>query len=180
MKHFRYQRIIVLVILFISFSYYISAQKVENIEPKMEENNIIVKYTITNATFCQKFDIDLYISHDGGQTFEGPLENVSGDVGKGIKEGEHRIVWNEFKDISNLNGDTNIVFDVKAQLIEEELNKEFMVSYMGSLDAPMGLTIGQLGKTSWYVSAKSGTNFSKPEYTYGGKTWDPGFDQAQY
>jgi hypothetical protein len=178
MQQIQHPKTLLLLILFMGFSFCLRAQQVKNIEPEREGNKIIVKYTISGAKFNQKFDVSLYVSRDGGQTFKGPLEAVSGDVGEGIREGEHRIVWDVFKDVHSLEGD--VVFDVKARVIEEKVPKEFMVSYMGSLDAPLGVTVGQLGKTGWYASFKTGTNTTKPEYTYGGETWNPGFSEAQY
>jgi len=170
-------KILFLFLFFLSFSSTMNAQKIKNIEPVRNGNNIVVNYTLV-AKFNQKFNVSLYFSRDGGKTFEGPLEAVTGDVGKGIRAGQNKIIWDVFKDVYSLEGD--IVFDVRAEVIEEEVSKQFVLSYSGSIDAPVGLTIAQVGKIGWYVSAKTGMNFSKPEYTYGGQDWDPGFESAQY
>ena len=170
-------KILFLFLFFLSFSSTMNAQKIKNIEPVRNGNNIVVNYTLV-AKFYQKFNVSLYFSRDGGKTFEGPLEAVTGDVGKGIRAGQNKIIWDVFKDVYSLEGD--IVFDVRAEVIEEEVSKQFVLSYSGSIDAPVGLTIAQVGKIGWYVSAKTGMNFSKPEYTYGGQDWDPGFESAQY
>jgi hypothetical protein len=160
------------------FSFCLEAQTVKNIEPVRSGNNIVVKYEIAGAKFNQEFDVSLYVSTDGGKTFTGPLKAVQGDVGEGIEGGEHQIIWDVFKEVNSLEGD--VVFDVKARVIEEKIPKEFMVSFLGSLDAPLGLTVGQLGKTGWYVSAKTSMIFNGASYTYGGEAWDPGFESAQY
>ena len=178
MKKIQTPKTLILLIILMGISFCLKAQKVKNIEPIRQGNTIVVNYEITDAKFNQKFDVSLYVSRDGGKTFEGPMQSVTGDVGKGIRDGEHRIIWDVFKDVHSLDG--NIVFDVKARVIEEKVPKEFMVSYMGSLDAPLGVTVGQLGKTGWYASVKTGTKFSSPEYSYGGETWSPGFTEAQY
>jgi len=177
MKKLVQVKILFLFLFFLSFSSTMNAQKIKNIEPVRNGNNIVVNYTLV-AKFNQKFNVSLYFSRDGGKTFEGPLEAVTGDVGKGIRAGQNKIIWDVFKDVYSLEGD--IVFDVRAEVIEEEVSKQFVLSYSGSIDAPVGLTIAQVGKIGWYVSAKTGMNFSKPEYTYGGQDWDPGFESAQY
>lgn len=177
MKKLVQVKILFLFLFFLSFSSTMNAQKIKNIEPVRNGNNIVVNYTLV-AKFNQKFNVSLYFSRDGGKTFEGPLEAVTGDVGKGIRAGQNKIIWDVFKDVYNLEGD--IVFDVRAEVIEEEVSKQFVLSYSGSIDAPVGVTIGQVGKIGWYVSAKTGMNFSKTEYTYGGQDWDPGFESAQY
>ena len=169
---------ILLLIILMGLSFCLEAQTVKNIEPVRSGNKIVVNYEIAGAKFNQKFDVLLYVSTDGGSTFQGPLKAVKGDVGEGIQGGEHQIVWDVFKEVNSLEGE--VVFDVKAKVIEEKIPKEFMVSYLGSIDAPVGLTIGQLGKTGWYISAKTGMNTESPEYTYKGEAWNPGFTSAQY
>ena len=116
MKNLENQKLIVLLIVFMGFSFCLKAQDVKNIESIRKDSTIVVKYEIVNTDFNQQFDVSLYVSRDGGQTYEGPLEAVSGDVGKGIREGKHRITWNAVKDINNLEDD--IVFNVKADLIQ--------------------------------------------------------------
>jgi hypothetical protein len=170
-------KILFLFLLLFGFSSTMKAQKIKNIKPVRNGNTIVVNYTLS-AKFNQKFNVSLYVSRDGGETFEGPLEAVNGDVGEGIRPGQKKIIWDVFKEVYTLKGD--IVFDVRAEVIEEEVPRQFIISLMGSIDAPLGFTIGQVGKIGWYVSAKTGMNFSKPEYTYEGENWNPGFEDAQY
>lgn len=178
MKYIKNPKAIFLLIIFMGFSFLLNAQRVVNIEPVRSGNNMVISYKITGARFNQKFDVSLYVSTDGGETFLGPLKAVQGDVGEDIPSGEHKITWNVFKEVNSLKGD--IVFDVKARVTDEKIPKEFMVSYLGSLDAPLGITVGQLGKMGWYASVKTGTNFNSPQYTYGGEEWDPEFSDPQY
>ena len=165
-----------IVLFFIGNS--IFSQTITDIDPVRNGNNIIVKYKIAGAKFNQKFNVSLYFSHDGGASFIGLLKAVSGDVGEGIEKGERKIIWDVFKEVNSLDG--NIVFDIKATVIEEKIKKKFFVSYLGSLDAPLGISVGQLGKTGWYFSARSGTMFEQAPYTYGGTGWSPVFDEPQY
>ncbi|MDA3865112.1 MAG: hypothetical protein PF489_00020 [Salinivirgaceae bacterium] len=167
------------LLILTTFTLNTHAQQVKDIQPQQQDNNMVVKYNIDGAKFYQTFNVDLYISRDGGKTFEGPLNAVSGDVGKGITGGEHKIVWDVFKDVNNLEGD--IVFDVKAELTENEVPKEFFAMYNGNNDAFLGLMVGQVGKTGWYASFKTGTFFSSPAQEYSGdETWQPDIAQGQY
>jgi hypothetical protein len=167
-------------VILVTFAINTHAQQVKDVNPMQQGNKMIIKYKIEGAKFYQKFNVDLYLSRDGGKTFDGPLKAVSGDVGKGITGGEHQIVWDVFKDVNNLEGD--IVFDVKAELIEEKVPKEFFAMYSGSNDAFLGLMVGQVGKTGWYASFKTSAFFSSPEQEYGGDagTWQPDIAQGQY
>jgi hypothetical protein len=166
-------------IVFALFSFTLNAQQVKDVQPQQQGNKMIIKYKIEGAKFYQKFNVDLYLSRDGGKTFDGPLKAVSGDVGEGITGGQHQIVWDVFKDVNNLDGE--IVFDVKSQLVEEKVPKEFFAMYNGSNDAFLGLMAGQVGKTGWYASFKTGTFFSSPAQEYGGdETWQPDIAQGQY
>ena len=130
----------------------VSSQTISKIRTVQSGNNIIVNYSISGARFNQAFNVSVYVSRDGGQTFQGPLSAVIGDVGKNITSGNKKITWEVFREVADLEGD--IVFDVRAEVIEEEIKKSWFVSYSGNLIAPVGLSFGQVGKTSWYISAK--------------------------
>lgn len=140
-----------LVFFFFCFSS-VSSQTISDIRTVQSGNNILVNYSISGARFNQTFNVSVYVSRDGGRTFQGPLSAVSGDVGKNITKGNKEITWEVFREVADLEGD--IVFDVRAEVIEEEIKRSWFVSYSGNLIAPVGLSFGQVGKTSWYISAK--------------------------
>lgn len=172
-----------IIILFLGISLFcltdIFAQNVTNIQPVVSGNDIIIKYNISGAKFNQTFDVSVYYSTDGGENFNGPLLYVEGDVGKGINGGENKIKWHVFKEVNSLDGD--VVFNVKAVVIEEKIEKQFFVSYSGSLHAPLGFMVGMIGKVSWYGALRTGfTIIRSADYEYGGSDWNPGFTQAQY
>lgn len=174
------QRKIISFIAVFLFVTGLQAQKVKVANVQRNGNIINVTYKITEAKFNQVFDVSLYVSRDGGNTFTGPLQAVSGGVGKGILAGEHTIAWEVFKDVNSLEGD--VVFDVKADVIEQRVYKEFFVSWCGNLDAPLGLMIGTIGKTGWYAAFRTtGLGSVKTNYTYDGDDdWEPGFEQPRY
>jgi hypothetical protein len=102
------------------------------------------------------------------------MKAVSGDIGKGIKAGSNRISWEPFNDVTSLEGD--VVFSIKAEVIDQKLEKYFFVHYTGSyslrdagFSTPFGLSIGQIGKVGWYVTARMNTDaFSKSQYDFDG------------
>ena len=93
----------------------IHAQKVSNINYRQEQSTIIVSYDLETITSCK---ISLYVSTNGGSTWQGPLTKVSGDVGNNITSGSHNINWYVLDEFEELRGD-KIKFQVRA---EESLN----------------------------------------------------------
>jgi hypothetical protein len=185
-----------------AFSLCLNAQEVKNVEAKRIGDKIVIKYEITDENPKQRYDVSLYVSRNGGKSFEGPLKNVIGHVGEGITPGQHQIVWDVYKDVNALQGD--IVFDVKARLMQGNTKKEqasnkteepsskkeisqktkkakaSTISYFGSLDAPVGIALGNIGGIGWYVSMKTDMNFNKPKHTYGGDSWYPDLNGPKY
>jgi len=146
------------------------SQTISKIQTVQSGNNIIIYYSLSGVKFNQVCNVSVYLSKDGGRTFKGPLSAVYGDVGENITEGNKKIIWEVFKDITNLEGD--IVFDVRAEVIEEEIKKRFFINYSFNFSfqsrnyiiAPFGLKIGKLGKTGWYINACLNTKFTDFEY----------------
>jgi uncharacterized protein (TIGR02145 family) len=100
--------ILLLVVLQTSF---VAAQKVSNINYRQEQSTIIVSYDLETKTPCK---VNLFVSTNGGATWQGPLTKVSGDVGAKIATGSHSITWNVLEEFDELRGD-KIQFQVRAQ-----------------------------------------------------------------
>jgi len=174
-----------LVLLTLLVSGIINAQQVTNVSSQLSGDNIIVNYTLTGAKFNQKFNVQLYVSLDGGETFQGPLNGVRGDIGENIKSGNRKIFWDPYKDVNSLDGD--IIFDVRAEVINQKIEKHFFVHYTGNYSlrnsgytAPFGLSIGQIGKVGWYASARLNTSaFKGSTYDFNG-TDVVGYDKVLY
>lgn len=66
-------------------------QTTSNVDFRQEGDNMLVSYKLSAQA-----DIALLISIDGG--IWQPLESVTGDVGKAIKPGLRKIVWDVFED----------------------------------------------------------------------------------
>jgi hypothetical protein len=88
----------------------IHAQKVSNINYRQEQSNIIVSYDLETKTPCK---VNLFVSTNGGTTWQGPLTKVSGDAGAKIASGSHSITWNVLEEFEELRGD-KIQFQVQA------------------------------------------------------------------
>lgn len=149
MNKFRY----ILLILFSAFWFLpVSSQTISKIRTVQSGNNIIIYYSLSGVKFNQVLNVSVYVSKDGGRTFQGPLSAVSGDVGKNVTPGNKKITWEVFREVIDLEG--VIVFDIRADIVEEEIKTSWFIFYSGNLIAPAGLSFGQVGKTSWYISAK--------------------------
>jgi hypothetical protein len=145
-----------LLFFFFCFST-VYSQTISKIQTVQSGNNIIINYSISGVKSNMVLNVSVYLSKDGGRTFQGPLSAVTGDVGEIIKSGNKKITWEVFKEVTDLEGD--IVFDVRADVIEKEIKKSWFISYSGNLIAPVGLSFGQVGKTSWYISVKLSPSF---------------------
>jgi hypothetical protein len=99
-----------LVLLVVLQTSFVSAQKVSNITYHQEQNTIIVSYDLETKTLCK---VNLYVSTNGGTTWQGPLTKVSGDVGAKIATGSHSITWKVLEEFEELRGD-KIQFQVRA------------------------------------------------------------------
>ena len=157
------KKIILVTILFFGIVITVKSQFVSDIVPIQSGNKITIEYNIIGAKFNQTFNVSLFVSNDGGKTFQGPLKAVSGDVGEVRSGGNKKILWDVFKDDANIEG--NLVFDVRIKVIEEKIKKKFFVAFSGNTTAPLGLSIGQIRKTGWYLTARLNQNISlSPKY----------------
>ena len=92
------------------------AQNISNITATQSGKNIVVSYNLTGKEDIKAYEIKLYVSPDGGSTWQGPLTAVSGAVGKGQTAANSKsITWDVLKEpnFSQLKGD-NIQFKIKA------------------------------------------------------------------
>ena len=167
-----------LIIAFIFLGFAGFGQSVNDIKPKLIGDKIEVSYAITGAKFYQVFNVYLYVSRDQGQTFDGPLKEVSGDVGKGISDGRHSIIWEAMKEMPFSNEE--LIFDVRVQPVDKAIKKQFFIQYVGNLTTPAGLRIGTLGKTGFFIEGRVSPSFrQQSSYTYTGDLID-NFNKAGY
>lgn len=99
------------IFIFLSglFWIHLSGQTISNVVATQEGNNAVITY---NLECDGSADIALYYSEDDGATFNGPITNVSGDIGYNITSGNgKRIVWDVLKGQDVFFGD-KVVFRV--------------------------------------------------------------------
>jgi hypothetical protein len=69
--------------------------------------------------FAHLYNVELYYSKDGGQTFRGPMKAVKGDVGMGVKATLEKnlkiITWKPLEDDDDFDGQ-NIVLEVRPTM----------------------------------------------------------------
>lgn len=176
--------LITIFVIFI-FSVHINAQEISNVKHQLDGHLIKINYTLSGAKYNQVFNVLLYVSFDGGKTFQGPMKSVTGDVGQDTKAGSRFIFWDPFKDVNSLEGE--IVFDIRAVIVNQKLEKHYFIHYTGNyslresgFSTPYGLSIGQIGKIGWYVSVRLNSNsFLKSQYDFDGKEIN-GYDKVLY
>jgi uncharacterized protein (TIGR02145 family) len=107
------KNLFVLIVIF-SFSSVLSSQQIANVSAVQQDSKISVYYDITGAAPNQLFNIKLYCSTDGGNSWGQPLRSVSQDVGTGIAAGYNKkVVWDVLSEVNELKGD-NVKFEIRA------------------------------------------------------------------
>ncbi len=156
---------LIITIAFVSLSYMSFAQTISNIKSVVAGNNIEVQYAVRGLKFNQTLTVSLYVSRDGGITFQGPMLEVKGDAGENVFNGQHSLTWEAMKEMPLENA--NAVFDVRGVVVNAKVKKTWFAAYSGNLVTPIGLRVGMLGGLGWYVMGQANT---KPgltgSYTY--------------
>ena len=98
------------ILLFFICPFIYFAQQVNNVEASQLGQNIVVTYDLETEQPCT---INLFISTNGGNTWQGPLKQVQGQVGPNIKSGQNSITLFVLTEFNELRGD-NIRFKVDA------------------------------------------------------------------
>lgn len=137
------------------------SQSINQTEFAQDGNNIIVTYSL-NLPMGKVVDVEMFVSNNGGATFNGPLKAVTGDVGRISTSGKKTITWSVFDEYRTLEG--NIMFQVRATAIKEPVPQEFFVAYNVSGSSQYGLTLGTVGKWGWYLRIKTNACFEKTNY----------------
>jgi opacity protein-like surface antigen len=131
----------------------IHSQTVSNVNFWQKGQKIEIKYDLIGAKYYQYFNIEVYVSTDAGKTYQGPLQQVSGEVGPDIKEGVNKIIlWDVFKELPTFQGD--VLFIIRATVMKTKIKHRPFIGYKASYTAPFGFVAGLTGKTGFYVSAR--------------------------
>ena len=155
---------LILVIVYF-FSTILFSQNISDVTATLINDKIHVSYKISGAKFNQVFSVSLFVSSDGGRTFKGPLKEVSGDIGEGIKGGSHKIYWDALKEMPFT--DEELIFDVRAEKVVKEIKKSFFISYAANDITPLGLRFGTIGRIGWYVECRANMKpFESSQYNF--------------
>lgn len=125
---------------------------------------IVVEYDLmADADFVR-----LSVSFDGGATYRGPLQQVSGDVSD-VKAGfGHVIVWDVLKELdADAFENDNVRFKLSLKLKERWTRETFVTlnaAYALSPQGSLGFSVGQVRRFGWFVSLMSNGNFSGFQY----------------
>ena len=162
------KQILLFLILYLSISIGYAQEKVENINSTLKNNKIIITYDLVNMKFNQVAYVDIFYSTDDGKTFVGPLEKVSGDVGTGVTKGTgKKITWDPIMEQVYLSGSERVIFRIQAEVETQKIQRKFFVSYLGNINTPFGISLGFLGKTSFYMSGRVNHHLLKTaDYNY--------------
>ncbi len=81
-----------------------------------EKKQITIPYSLKDGNRrAFKYIVGISYTQDGGQTFVGPLQKVSGDIGKDLLAGEDRaIVWDYLEENPSFNG-RNVQFRIEVE-----------------------------------------------------------------
>lgn len=126
--------------------------------------------------------VRLSVSLDGGNTYRGPLQQVSGDV-TDVKVGfGHTIVWDVLKELAvdEFEND-NVRFKLGVKLKKrwpKETFVTFNAAYSFSPQASFGVSVGQVKRFGWFVSLM--TNGSFGGFRYDGDCDREGFVDGNY
>jgi hypothetical protein len=109
------QRITARSVAFLAFfcSVEALAQRFENVRTSFSAGMVTIVYDITGSTPDQKFNVEIFGSHNN---FSTPLKNVIGDVGQNVSGGFNKQVqWNATADLGTFNGD--ITFRLRGEVV---------------------------------------------------------------
>jgi hypothetical protein len=151
------RKLLIVLLSIISTGLY--SQSVQYVTAKLVDNVVEISYQLRGESIKQ-FDVKLYVSKDNGKTFDGPLLNVSGDVGSKVSPGYKKIFWNPTKEGNYI--DKDVVFKVEANYKKpfKPAKIDSFIGYDFLSIAPIGITKGRIGNNfGSYWSLKSGFRF---------------------
>lgn len=108
--------------------------------------------------------VRLFVSLDGGATYRGPLQEVSGDIAD-VKAGfSRRIIWDVMKELEVDSFENDQVrFKLNIVMKEPCPGETFVMlnaAYDPSPQGSMGFSMGWVRRFGWFVSVMTNGNFS--------------------
>jgi opacity protein-like surface antigen len=180
-------KIIIIINIFVVIAKPIMAQKVSIGKTIQIEQRMVLDYVISGFHAHQEFDVSLMVSRDDGLTYNlVPIEELSGDVGGGIKGGKRSLIWT-MPYLSE-----KLRFEVRARIAEVSLRKSIFMQYVANQFTPFGFRAGILRRYGCFGEVRFSPainkkaqdtftgnkldNFNQPGYySFSGKTATPSF-----
>lgn len=132
-----------LTFLIIFFSFFISgySQVIENLDFVQEGKNIRITYDLIGTEEGQQFDVEVYFSSDGGRTWQGPLQEVTGHVGPNKSTGRFLIIiWDVLAEKKSLVGE--VQFKIDAKIIDNNIGDSVILKNTPSKKGYIGMSFG--------------------------------------
>ena len=100
-------------------------ENVSNIRVQQEDHILMIMYDLV-----ERADIEVYASFDGGVTYTGPLQYVTGAVGQRVAPGvDKMIAWNVYSEFGEIDYPNTVIKVVSAGLFSG--GKEITFFYRG-------------------------------------------------
>ena len=108
-------KLVATLVLLSFFAVAVAQEHVSNIRVQVSDEQLLIMYDLS-----VRADIEVYASFDGGATFRGPLQHVSGAAGRNIAPEQDKVViWyviREFGEVDHPNAVIKIVATTSDQL----------------------------------------------------------------
>lgn len=137
-----------------------SAQELADVvKAYAQGKNIVVEYDLkVDADFVR-----LFVSLDGGNTYRGPLLQVSGDVANVNAGFGHVLVWDVLKEMeSDEFASDNVRFKLSMKAKERWPRATFFTVNAASSFLPQssfGFSVGQVKRFGWFVNVMTNGSF---------------------
>ncbi|HIZ85595.1 MAG TPA: hypothetical protein IAC04_03795 [Candidatus Coprenecus stercoravium] len=105
-----------------------AAQNISEADFRQDGDKVIVSFYLDRNA-----DISLYVSTDGGRTYQGPLKKVSGNVGNNVPLGWCAVTWDPIAEYGGITGD-NIRFKITASPLKQRTLPSTATGYPGSIN----------------------------------------------
>ncbi len=145
-----------------SLPLWLSAQQITNVHFFQIGQDIQINYTLKRLSFDTYMLIECFVSCNGGNSFEGPLQRIHGDIGKVATSGEKIIHWKVSDEMKDFGG--QIVFEIRGEVVKQKLKAENLLVYNVSGSSFAGLMYGRVARWGGYIRGK--TNLSTEDAPY--------------
>ena len=154
-----------LILLIVCSVFIAKAQNISNVSSYLsKDNKIKIVYELSGIKFYQTCDVELYVSSNNGETFTGPLKQVSGDIGKNISGGRKTILWDVLKEMPFT--EESLTFEVRVLSNSQKVKKNVYLYYVGNPMTPIGARLAIGGKVGWFIEGRMSITQFPTDFKY--------------